>query len=136
MIKQDYFLFTFATPEKEILNNQSVQEILCPCENGELNILPKHAPLISLLRPGILSFKKDNQWKKMAVSWGYLEVYSRGVRVLAETAETGFELSKVKIEKELKKLYEKLQSPFITPQESREIREKIKVEQARINLIL
>lgn len=133
MTTNESFFFTFVTPEKEILNNEEVQEILCPSEKGQLNILPKHAPLIALLSPGVLSFKKQEKWQKMAVSWGYLEVYPNGVRVLAETAETGLEISKVQAEKNLKTLYEQLKNPFLTPQESREIRAKMEAEQTRMD---
>ena len=115
------FLFTFVTPEKEILQQARIQEILCPSENGELNILPLHAPLIALLKPGILSYKVNNQWNSFSVSWGFLEVHSQGVRVLAETAETGKEISKIKVEQRLKELHEKFKNPLITPEENREI---------------
>ena len=130
------FLFTFVTPEKEILNQARVQEILCPSEKGELNILPLHAPLIALLKPGILSYKLNDQWSSLSVSWGFLEVHSHGVRVLAETAETGKEISKIKVEQRLKELHEKLENPLITPEENREITRRIEKEQARLDILL
>ena len=130
----NHFLFTFVTPEKEILNQIKVKEILCPSETGELNILPQHAPLIALLKPGVLSYKIEEKWKKFAVSWGYLEVYPEGVRVLAETAETGREISKLKAEKRLEELSKKLKNPLLTEEQIREIKAHIEKEQARIRL--
>ena len=131
----NHFLFTFVTPEKEILKQAQVQEILCPSENGELNILPLHAPLIALLKPGVLSYKVKGQWSPLSVSWGFLEVHGQGVRVLAETAETGKEISKIKAEQRLKELYEKLKNPLITPKESREFLRQIEKEQARLDVL-
>ena len=129
------FLFTFVTPEKEILKLCRVQEILCPSEKGEINILPEHAPLITLLKPGILSCKVEGDWKNFSVSWGFLEVHSQGTRVLAETAETGVELSKIKIEKRLQDLQKQIEDPLKTPQEIRDIQKNIEKEQARFNLL-
>ena len=129
------FLFTFVTPEKEILKQYSVQEILCPSEKGEINILPGHAPLITFLKPGILSYKSvQGDWKSFSVSWGFLEIHSQGTRVLAETAETGNELSKIKIETKLKELQKQIQNPLKTPQEIREIRDNIEKQKARLKL--
>ena len=128
------FLFTFVTPEKEIAKQIAVEEILCPSETGELNILPQHAPLIALLKPGVLSYKKTEKWEKFAVSWGYLEVHPKGVRVLAETAETGLEISKLKAEKRLEELSKKLKDPLLTEEQIREIKACIEKEEVRIRL--
>ena len=127
-------LFTFVTPEKELLKEQAVEEILCPSEKGEINILPGHAPLITRLRPGILSYKKGGGWERSSVSWGYLEVYPSGVRVLAETAEAGHEISKVKAEKRLKELQEKLKNPRLSPKEIRHLQDEMQKERARLAL--
>ena len=80
------FLFTFVTPEKEITKESLVEEVLCPSENGELNILPQHAPLIALLQSGTLSYKKEGQWNQYQIDEGFLEVYPTGVRILTESA--------------------------------------------------
>lgn len=135
MAKDNVFLFTFVTPEKELLNQKEVQEILCPSENGQLNILPQHSPLITLLKPGVLSYKIQKQWIQIAVSWGYLEVYPEGVRVLAETAETGKEISRIKTEQKLKNLNEQIKNPLLSPKEIRDLQKQVEKEQARLHLI-
>ena len=127
------FLFTFVTPEKEIAKQVKVKEILCPSETGELNILPQHAPLMALLKPGVLSYKVANKWEKFAVSWGYLEVHPKGVRVLAETAETGVEISKLKSEQKIEELSKKLEDPLLTQEQIREIKKQIEKEEVRIH---
>lgn len=134
-MSKEFISFNFATPEKQILKEEVVEEILCPSSKGELNLLPGHAPLITLLQPGTLSFKRQGVWKKMMVSWGYLEVHpGGGVRVLAETAETGEEISKAQAEKNIEELYKKLEDNLTTPEESRKLRKKIQEEEARIQL--
>ena len=134
MEQQDYFLFTFVTPEKKILDSQKVAEILCPSQKGELNILPGHAPLIALLKPGVLSWREQNQWTRLAVSWGYLEVHPKGARVLAETACAGREVSKIKIEESLNKLRQQLKNPLLKPDKAREIKREMENQKARLLL--
>ena len=127
----DYFLFTFVTPEKEILKEQKVKEVLCPCSKGELHILPQHAPLITLLKPGLLSYCILDQWSFFNVSWGYLEIHPKGVRVLAETAETGEEISRLEVEKKINEINEKLENPLLTQEEIRELNKQLELEKAR-----
>lgn len=81
------FKLFFATPEKKIASDVELEEITLPADKGELNILPGHAPLMTTLAPGILRYKlKNGEEKKMAIGWGYCQVSSDGVTVLAETA--------------------------------------------------
>ena len=134
MEQQNYFLFTFVTPEKKILDRQKTAEILCPSQKGELNILPGHAPLIALLKPGVLAHREQNQWTQRAVSWGYLEVHPEGVRVLAETAWDNKGVSKAAIEESLKQLHKQLKDPLLAPAEAREITKKIEIQKARLLL--
>ena len=94
------------TPEKTLLKEEECQELVVPSVQGYLGILPQHAPLVSLLKAGILKYlpKNSNHWKRLALGWGYLEVYPEGVRILAESAETKESLDHVKLEKKLKQV--------------------------------
>ena len=131
----DIFSFTFVTPEREILKDQKAQELLCPSSKGELHILPQHAPLIALLKPGKLSYRISGQWHSFNVSWGYLEVHPQGVRVLAESAETGEEISKIEVEKKIKEINEKLQNTLLTQEETRELHQQLELEKARSSFV-
>ncbi len=86
MIKLD-----IVTPEKKVLS-ETVDAVTIPTLAGEVGILPNHAPLISALKPGILSFTKAGAAQKMVISGGFVEVGINTVSVLAEIAETADEI--------------------------------------------
>lgn len=79
------------TPEKRVLKTE-VDSVTLPTASGEAGILPSHAPLISALKPGILTYTTKGSSEKLAVSGGFVEVNSNSVSVLAETAETAEEI--------------------------------------------
>ena len=63
---------------------------------GQLGILPHHAPLMTMLQPGELIVKKDNKETYMAVSGGFLEVRPDKVIVLADACERAEEIDKTR----------------------------------------
>jgi len=79
------------TPEKKVLD-ESVDFVTVPTASGEAGILPNHAPLISALKPGILSYSNKGTTERLAVSGGFVEVSSNIVSVLTDTAETAGEI--------------------------------------------
>lgn len=95
------FKLNLVTPEKKLVAGQELEEITLPAFVGELNILPGHAPLMTTLEPGILKYRlKGNQESvKAAISWGYCQVSTEGVNVLAETAVMADEID-IKVLKE------------------------------------
>jgi F-type H+-transporting ATPase subunit epsilon len=82
---------TIVTPERALVDEQ-VDEIKVPGAAGYLGILPGHAPLFAELQVGELSYRKGSQWTSLAVAWGFAEVHSDQVRILAETAERAQEI--------------------------------------------
>ncbi len=79
------------TPEKRVLDTE-VDSVTVPTASGEVGILPNHAPLISALRPGILSYTVKGAATRLAVTGGFVEVGPERVAVLADTAETADEI--------------------------------------------
>jgi F-type H+-transporting ATPase subunit epsilon len=79
------------TPEKRVLDAE-VDSVTLPTASGEAGILPFHAPLVSALKPGILTFTGKAESGKLAVSSGFVEVNSNKVAVLVDTAETAEEI--------------------------------------------
>ncbi|MCK4621876.1 MAG: F0F1 ATP synthase subunit epsilon [Desulfuromonadales bacterium] len=79
------------TPYKRLLSEE-VDELTAPGFVGELGILPGHTPLLTTLRVGELSYKKDSEQFHVAVNWGYLEVEDDTVTVLVDTAEKSDEI--------------------------------------------
>ena len=79
------------TPEKRVVD-ETVDAVTVPTLSGEAGILPNHAPLISALKPGILSFTNKGTTERLAVAGGFVEVSSDTVSVLTDVAETAAEV--------------------------------------------
>jgi F-type H+-transporting ATPase subunit epsilon len=79
------------TPEKRVLETDA-DSVTVPTATGEAGILPSHAPLISAVRPGILTYTAKGASDKLAVSAGFVEVNGDKVAVLVDTAETADEI--------------------------------------------
>jgi len=82
----DSFQLEIVTPEKMVVRDVA-EEMQIPGKNGYLGILPGHAPLITELAVGEISYRKSNQTLYLAVAWGFAEVLPEKVTILAETAE-------------------------------------------------
>lgn len=80
------------TPERRVFD-ADVDSVTIPTASGEAGILPNHAPLISALKPGILSVSFDGKTEKMAIAGGFVEVSSNQVSVLTDIAETSDEIN-------------------------------------------
>lgn len=108
------FKLDFLTPESVIVLDQELVEITLPAFKGELNILPGHAPLMTTLQPGILSYKLVNgESKRFAISWGYCQVSEKGVSVLAETVTTAQEIVTSKVQESLRLVENKLTAEML-----------------------
>ena len=86
------------TPEKHIMK-EYVKQVTVPTQEGDVTILPKHTPLVSNLRSGVLELLKENDEREVAfVSGGFLEVLRDKVVVLADVAERAEEIDELKVE--------------------------------------
>lgn len=65
---------------------------------GQLGILPHHAPLMTILRPGDLLITKDNEEQYLAISGGFLEVRPDKVIILADACERAEEIDVARAE--------------------------------------
>src|SRR5437016_13799676 len=82
---------TIVTPERAVVHEE-VEELQIPGAQGYLGILPGHAPLFSELKVGEVGYRKGDRWYFLSVAWGFVEVQSNQVRLLAETAERAQEI--------------------------------------------
>ncbi len=98
------------TPER-LLVSADVEEVQVPGQNGYLGILPNHAPLISALQPGEISYLAEGRKERLAVMWGYVEVLPERVTVLAEAAEKAEEIDVPRAEKAKKRAEDLIQKP-------------------------
>ncbi len=79
------------TPERLVVR-ETAEEIEVPGKSGYLGILPGHAPLITELAIGAISYRNAGKVKRLAVAWGFAEVLPAKVTILAETAEQAEEI--------------------------------------------
>src|SRR5262244_1529787 len=82
---------TIVTPERSIVHEQ-VDELEIPGAAGYFGVLPSHAPLFSELKIGEVGYRQGDRWFFVSVAWGFAEVQSNQVRILAETAERAHEI--------------------------------------------
>lgn len=80
------------TGERVVYTEEGVDMVVAPGVDGSLGILPRHAPLITLLANGELRIKKGGQEQSIVVFGGYLEVTPEKVIVLADAAEKAEEI--------------------------------------------
>jgi F-type H+-transporting ATPase subunit epsilon len=89
---------SIVTPEKQLVSDE-VDQVNAPGTDGDLGILFDHAPLLTNLRSGQLSYEKDGETVALVVSGGYLEVTDNRVTVLAETGEFLHEIDRERAER-------------------------------------
>ncbi len=85
---QNKIKLEIVTPDRLLFSGE-VDEVTVPGLGGALGILPGHAPLISQLDVGVLTFKTEGRQQRLFCGWGFVEVLSDQVSVLAERALLG-----------------------------------------------
>jgi F-type H+-transporting ATPase subunit epsilon len=84
--------FELVTPERIVYADDDVDIVVAPGADGELGILPNHAPLLAALGIGELRVRKGANEESFAVHGGYLEVLANKVIVMASVAERATEI--------------------------------------------
>jgi F-type H+-transporting ATPase subunit epsilon len=87
----DTFQLEIVTPEKKVVDT-AAEEVQIPGKNGYIGILPGHAPLITELSVGEITFRENSTEQRLAVAWGFAEILPNKVTILAETAERPSEI--------------------------------------------
>ena len=77
--------FEFVSPER-VLFSGDVDQVDLPGAEGDMGILPDHAPLVTTLRPGIVTIFRDGKQEPVVVLGGFAEVSPAGLTVLADKA--------------------------------------------------
>ncbi len=100
--------FKIITMER-IVYEDEIEQVTIPTTAGEITVLPRHAPLVSLLRPGELRIRKDGYDVLLSVSTGFVEVRPKSeVIILADTAERAEEIDLERAEQARKRAEEML----------------------------
>jgi F-type H+-transporting ATPase subunit epsilon len=80
------------TVERTVLKEEGIDEVIAPGVEGELAVLPQHAPFMTMLQPGELVLKRGSEEIPFAVTGGFFEVLNNKVIVLADAAERADEI--------------------------------------------
>ncbi|MPZ24824.1 MAG: F0F1 ATP synthase subunit epsilon [Dehalococcoidia bacterium] len=86
------------TPERIVLSEEGVESVTVPGADGELTLLPRHAALMTGLKPGPLTVRKGGVETDIALSGGFLEIKEDKVTILADTAERSDEIDSARVE--------------------------------------
>ena len=78
--------FELVSPEKLLFSGE-VEQVDVPGAEGDFGVLAGHAPLVTTLRPGILTVFSGGNAQKIVVLGGFAEVSAEGLTVLADVAE-------------------------------------------------
>lgn len=124
---------TLVTPEKEYVADY-VDQVNVPGAEGDMGILLDHAPIISTLRPGRLSYEKDGETISLVVSHGYMEVTANRVTILAETAEFLSEIDSARAATAKAQAEQTLTQAGLTAKEEEEAHKKLFRAIARLEI--
>jgi len=80
------FELEIVTPERLVVK-ETVEEAQIPAKNGYIGVLPGHAPLITELSVGEISFQAGGKVTRLALAWGFAEILPTKTTILAESAE-------------------------------------------------
>jgi F-type H+-transporting ATPase subunit epsilon len=97
------------TAERQVFADDA-NAVIAPGIEGELGILPHHAPLMTMLKPGELLIRKDGNETYMVVSGGFLEIRPDKVIVLADACEHAEEIDIARAEEAKRRAEERLKT--------------------------
>src|SRR5580658_3961186 len=119
------------TPEKHVLS-ENVQSLEMPGKDGYLGILPGHAPLITLLGVGTLTYHTGSETRYLTVIEGFAEVLPDRVIVLAESSERAEEIDVARSRAALARAQAEAAKPGISESESEKAEGEIERATARL----
>ncbi len=128
----DTFQLEIVTPEKMVVRD-AAEEIQIPGRNGYIGVLPGHAPLITELGAGEITYRHQGQSHRFSMAWGFAEVLPDRVTVLAETVERADEIDVSRARQSLQGAEESLKSAE-TEEQFTDATGKVRRAQARIEV--
>ena len=102
------------TAEREVYSDD-VDVLTAPGMEGELGILPNHAPLMTALQPGEIMLRKDGEETYLAVSGGFMEVIANRVMILADACERDDEIDEQRAQVAVQRAQERPCQPHLRP---------------------
>jgi len=97
------------TAERVVYSEEGVDRVMVPGVVGELGVLPLHAPLMTMIQPGVLRIVKGGDEVEMAITGGFLEVRQNRITILADAAERAEEIDFVRAEEARRRAQQRLE---------------------------
>ena len=110
------FAVEIISPDKSILKSEAV-EVTIPSYEGQMGILKDHIPLITFLRPGLITIKEDTGEKKFFIEDGTVEFSNNTLLILTSTAKNLDSLDKNSIDTIIENSQEKISKGEINDKE-------------------
>ena len=100
-------MLEITTAERQVFAEE-VDALIAPGIDGQLGILPHHAPLMTMLQPGELTIRRDGVETYLAVTGGFLEVLANRVTVLADACERSDEIDEERAQHAVEQAQERI----------------------------
>ena len=121
------------TAERQVFADQ-VDSVVAPGIDGQLGILPRHAPLMTALQPGEVMIRKDGEPSYLAVTGGFMEVLANKVTILAAACEYSQEINEERAQTAMTRAQERLQT-HATDLELERAAAAVRRAQVRLNIV-
>ena len=110
------FKIEIVNPEKSFLSKDDITEVVVPAYEGEMGLLKDHIPIISFLKPGIITVYSKSKEEKFYVEDGIIEFKDNNLSVLTSLIYNLKDLEKNKLEELVKKAHEEANKTDISDQ--------------------
>ena len=122
------------TPERRVVDIDA-ESVTVPTASGEAGILTNHAPLISALKPGVLTYAAKGATERLAISSGFVEVSGNQVSVLTDVAESAEEVDSEQARADREEAERQLAANATAAADENEaVRERLDLANARLSL--
>lgn len=101
------FHFELVSPERLLFSGE-VDQVDVPGAEGDFGVLADHAPLVTIVRPGLLTVHRGGDREQIVVLGGFAEVSARGLTVLADVAVSAEDLDNALIAAEIRRMEERI----------------------------
>ena len=113
---KENFLIEIISPDSSVFKSETT-EVTIPSFEGQMGILKDHVPLITFLRPGVITVKQDKGEENFFAEDGTVEFVENNLLILSSTARTFDNLKKENIENIIKNTQELLDKDNINDKE-------------------
>ena len=104
------------TPEARVFSDE-VDSVVLPGAEGELGVLPQHAPLVTTLKPGELRYTKASKVQEYCTGEGLVEITGSAVRVLTDIAMDESGIDEAHVQEALARAEARMKEKDIGPEE-------------------